>query len=92
MRDKGVGAKSAFKELLQECKLITHKSYDTYKENHNHLKEIEEILKNDKRYLVLDHMSRERTDTILDYFEEMKRKGVPVPITSQIEGSRARKK
>lgn len=92
MRDKGATSKTSFKELLQECKLITHKSYDTYKENHNHLKEIEDILKNDKRYLVLDHIPRERTDMILDYFEEMKRKGVPVPITSQIESSRSRKK
>jgi hypothetical protein len=53
MRDKAATARSAFKELLQECKLITHKSYDTYKENSNHLKEIEEILKNDKRYKII---------------------------------------
>lgn len=49
VRDKTNAARSNFKELLQECKLITHKSFDLYNENHNHLKEIEEILKNDKR-------------------------------------------
>lgn len=110
MRDKAAAARSAFKELLQECKLITHKSYDTYKENSNHLKEIEDILKNDKRYvkriinfksikfpvisryLVLDYMSRERTEMILNYFEELKRKGLPVPITSQVDNTRGRKK
>lgn len=47
--DKTHTAKSAFRELLQECKLITHKSYEKYKENTNYLKEIEDILKNDKR-------------------------------------------
>lgn len=51
IRDKTNLAKSNFKELLQECKLITHKSFDLYMENRNHLKEIEEILKNDKRYI-----------------------------------------
>jgi len=44
-----IEAKASFRELLQECKLITHKSYEQVKENPNHLKEIEEILKNDKR-------------------------------------------
>jgi transcription elongation regulator 1 len=91
IRDRSSNAKTAFKELLQECKLITHKSFDTYKENHNHLKEIEDILKNDKRYLVLDHMPRERTEIIIYYFEEMKKKGVPQPITISMEGNRRKK-
>lgn len=50
IRDKTTEAKAAFKELLQECKLITYKSFETVKENPLHLKEIEDILKNDKRY------------------------------------------
>lgn len=49
MRDKTTEAKVAFKELLQECKLITYKSFETVKENPAHIKEVEEILKNDKR-------------------------------------------
>lgn len=49
VRDKTIEAKSAFRELLQECKLITYKSFETVKENPLHLKEIEDILKNDKR-------------------------------------------
>jgi hypothetical protein len=36
-------------------------------------------------------MSRERTEMILNYFEEMKRK-IPVPITSQVDNTRGRKK
>lgn len=50
IRDKTTEAKVAFKELLQECKLITYKSFELVKENALHLKEIEDILKNDKRY------------------------------------------
>lgn len=49
IRDRTSEAKAAFKELLQECKLITYKSFETVKENPLHLKEIEDILKNDKR-------------------------------------------
>lgn len=49
IKDKIAVARTAFKELLQECKLITHKSLDTVKENPSHIRDIEEILKNDKR-------------------------------------------
>lgn len=47
--DKQVAAKVALKELLKECRLITHKSHELAKENPNHLKEILDILKMDKR-------------------------------------------
>ncbi|XP_059608869.1 transcription elongation regulator 1 [Phlebotomus argentipes] len=82
IKDKTVEAKSAFRELLQECKLITHKSFDTLKENPNHLKEIEDILKNDKRYLVLEHIAHERTQMILHYLEDLFKRGPPPPPTA----------
>lgn len=49
IRDKTADAKAAFKELLLECKMISHKSLETVNTNPLHLKEIEDILKNDKR-------------------------------------------
>lgn len=49
--DKQMAAKVALKELLKECKLITHKSHELVQENPNHLKEILDILKMDKRYV-----------------------------------------
>lgn len=52
IKDKTIEAKTAFRELLQECKLITHKSLETVQENAQHIKEIEEILKNDKRLVL----------------------------------------
>uniref|UniRef100_A0A1L8DIB5 Putative transcription factor n=1 Tax=Nyssomyia neivai TaxID=330878 RepID=A0A1L8DIB5_9DIPT len=82
VRDKTVEAKSAFRELLQECKLITHKSFDTLKDNPNHLKEIEDILKNDKRHLVLEHIAHERTQMILHHLEDLNKRGPPPPPTA----------
>ena len=49
IKDKTIEAKASFRELLQECKLITHKTLETVNENPGHMKEIEDILKNDKR-------------------------------------------
>ncbi|KAJ8971738.1 hypothetical protein NQ314_000551 [Rhamnusium bicolor] len=71
-----------FKELLQETKLITHKSLQNLRENQGHMQEIEDILKNDKRYLVLDHIPQERTQLILNYLEELDRRGPPPPPTA----------
>jgi transcription elongation regulator 1 len=48
-----------------ECKILTHKTFEAIKENPNHLKEIEGILKKDKRYLVLDHLENERLQILM---------------------------
>lgn len=77
-----ITAKGQFKELLQETKLITHKSLTTLRENQGHMQEIEDILRNDKRYLVLDHIPQERTQLILNYLEELDRRGPPPPPTA----------
>lgn len=82
MKNKLIQAKSQFKELLQETKLITYKSLLALRENQGHMQEIEEILKNDKRYLVLDHIPQERTQLILNYLEELDRRGPPPPPTA----------
>lgn len=82
MKDKLITAKGEFKELLQETKLITHKSLANLRENDNHMQEIENILKNDRRYLNLDHIPEERTQLILNYLEELDRRGPPPPPTA----------
>ncbi|XP_030767326.1 transcription elongation regulator 1-like isoform X2 [Sitophilus oryzae] len=82
LKDKLMTAKGQFKELLQETKLITHKSLNLLRENQNHMQEVEDILKNDKRYLVLDHIPQERTQLILNYLEELDRRGPPPPPTA----------
>ncbi|XP_017046622.1 transcription elongation regulator 1 isoform X1 [Drosophila ficusphila] len=82
IKDKTMSAKTSLRELLQECKFITHKSTDLIKENPNHLKEIQDILKNDKRYLVLDHMEEERNTIVLGFLEELNKRGPPPPPTA----------
>jgi transcription elongation regulator 1 len=82
LKDKLITAKGQFKELLQETKLITHKSLSNLRENQGLMQEIEDILKNDKRYLVLDHIPQERTQLILNYLEELDRRGPPPPPTA----------
>lgn len=75
-------AKISFKELLHETKLITHKTYELIKENSNHLKEIEDILKNDKRYLDLDHIHQERTSMLYAHLDDLQKRGPPPPPTA----------
>lgn len=87
IKDKAMNAKLSFRELLHECKFITHKSWDMYRENLNHLREIEDILRNDKRYLVLNHMHAERSQMILSYLEDLHKRGPPPPPTAS-ESSR----
>ncbi|KAL1508885.1 hypothetical protein ABEB36_003707 [Hypothenemus hampei] len=82
LKDKLITAKNQFKELLQETKLITHKSLSLLRENQNHMLEIENILKNDKRFLVLDHIPQERTQLVLNYLEDLDRRGPPPPPTA----------
>ncbi|XP_022218731.2 transcription elongation regulator 1 isoform X2 [Drosophila obscura] len=82
IKDKTMHAKTALRELLQECKFITHKSSDLIKENSNHLKEIQDILKNDKRYLVLDHLEDERNVIVVGFVEELNKRGPPPPPTA----------
>ncbi|XP_073830880.1 uncharacterized protein [Musca autumnalis] len=80
--DKQMAAKVALKELLKECKLITHKSHELVQENPNHLKEILDILKMDKRYLILEHIAEERTTIVVNYLEELHKRGPPPPPTA----------
>uniref|UniRef100_A0A182P604 Transcription elongation regulator 1 n=1 Tax=Anopheles epiroticus TaxID=199890 RepID=A0A182P604_9DIPT len=82
IKDKTANAKLAFRELLQECKFITHKSYELYRENANYLREVEDILRNDRRYLILHHLAGERTQMILVHLEELHKRGPPPPPTA----------
>ncbi|XP_053674018.1 transcription elongation regulator 1 [Anopheles nili] len=82
IKDKTASAKLAFRELLQECKFITHKSLELYRENANHLREVEDILRNDRRYLVLHHIATDRTQMILAHLEELHKRGPPPPPTA----------
>ncbi|XP_023246814.1 transcription elongation regulator 1 [Copidosoma floridanum] len=82
IKDKLVAAKADFRELLQETKLITDKTFKKVQESNTHLTEIEDILKKDKRFLVLDAAASERTRLLMGYLEELARRGPPPPPTA----------
>jgi transcription elongation regulator 1 len=82
MRDKLANAKSEFRELLKETKIITYKSKKMIDESEQHLLDIVAILQNDKRYLVLDPFEDERRHLLMNYITELDRIGAPRPITA----------
>lgn len=52
------------------------------KENESHLREIEDILKNDSRYLILDHIPDDRMEMLMVYLDDLEKKGPPPPPTA----------
>lgn len=67
---------------FQETKLITDKTYKKVQENSACLAEIEEILRKDRRFLVLEAAAAERTRLLMGYLEELARRGPPPPPTA----------
>lgn len=51
-------------------------------ESDQHLKDVEKILQNDKRYLVLDCVPEERRKLIVAYVDDLDRRGPPPPPTA----------
>ncbi|KAG8184519.1 hypothetical protein JTE90_023533 [Oedothorax gibbosus] len=81
LKDKMVAAKADFRELLKETKIITYKSRKLMEES-EHMQDIEKVLQNDKRYLVLDCIASERKELLMAYIEALDRKGPPPPPTA----------
>ncbi|XP_070595473.1 transcription elongation regulator 1 isoform X3 [Erythrolamprus reginae] len=82
IRDKYITAKADFRTLLKETKFITYRSKKLIQESDQHLKDIEKILQNDKRYLVLDCVPEERRKLIVSYVDDLDRRGPPPPPTA----------
>lgn len=92
IQERLIQAKADLRELLKETKLITYKSYSMIDESSGqHLKDIENILENDKRYLVLDSVAEERKKIVLDYIKELDRQGAPPPPTASEPSRRSTK-
>lgn len=90
VHDKFVQAKADFRELLKETKLVTYKSKKLVDESDQHMKDVETILKNDKRYLILDCVSEERQKILEGYIDDLARKGVPPPPTASEPSRRSK--
>ncbi|XP_037088891.1 transcription elongation regulator 1-like, partial [Pollicipes pollicipes] len=82
LKDKMVVAKSDFRELLKETKIITHESLKKITDNDQHMKDILEVLRKDKRYLQLDQIAEEREQMIVAYLEDLDKRGPPPPPTA----------
>ncbi|XP_051959947.1 transcription elongation regulator 1-like [Xyrauchen texanus] len=82
IKDKYITAKADFRTLLKETKFITYRSRKFMQESDQHLKDIENILQNDKRYLVLECVPEERRKLIMFYIEDLDRRGPPPPPTA----------
>jgi len=52
------------------------------KESDQHLADVEKVLENDKRFLVLDCVPDERRKILMAYVEDLDRKGPPPPPTA----------
>lgn len=87
LKQKILAAKNEFKQLLKETKLITYKSKSLLK-NSNHLKDIEDVLAKDKRYLILECMRSERKEILLSYIDSIHDKGPPPPPTASDPSNR----
>ncbi|XP_048850682.1 transcription elongation regulator 1 isoform X2 [Brienomyrus brachyistius] len=82
IKDKYITAKADFRTLLKETKFITYRSRKLIQESDQHLKDVEKVLQNDKRYLVLDCVPDERRKLIMSYIEDLDRRGPPPPPTA----------
>ncbi|EGD81819.1 hypothetical protein PTSG_02533 [Salpingoeca rosetta] len=74
-----------FKALLRETKCITHKSWEKVKEHmvdSPHMKEIQDYLEHDKRYHLLENDPTTRAQLLVDYMQELQRRGTPPPPTA----------
>ncbi|XP_008331387.2 transcription elongation regulator 1 isoform X2 [Cynoglossus semilaevis] len=82
IKDKYIIAKADFRTLLKETKFITYRSRKLIQESEQHLKDVEKILQNDKRYLVLECVPDERRKLIMFYIDDLDRRGPPPPPTA----------
>ncbi|XP_061412380.1 transcription elongation regulator 1-like isoform X9 [Lethenteron reissneri] len=90
IKEKMVAAKAEFRNLLKETKFITYRSRRMI-EDTEHLRDIEKVLQNDKRYLVLECASEDRRKMILSYVEDLDRRGPPPPPTASEPTRRSNK-
>jgi len=82
LKDKSSSMKSEFRELLKETKTLTYRTKQQIRETPHMMKDIEALLGKDKRYLIMDSMPDERHRLLVEYLDDLERKGVPPPPTA----------
>ncbi|UYV78992.1 TCERG1 [Cordylochernes scorpioides] len=72
-----------FNEVLGELLTLGYgRSKKLIEESSQHLEDIEKVLQNDKRYLVLECIEDERRELVMAYIEDLDRRGPPPPPTA----------
>ncbi|GAV01313.1 hypothetical protein RvY_12047 [Ramazzottius varieornatus] len=82
LRDKTDKAKLDFRDLLKETKMLDFKSKAKAEESDQVMRDLIEILKMDKRYSTLEPLSKDRKNILLEYMDELARRGPPPPPTA----------
>ncbi|CAG7703749.1 unnamed protein product [Allacma fusca] len=82
LKDIAATMKGDFRDLLKETKTLTYKSKQQIRESPYLMKDIESLLAKDKRYLQLEGMAEERHRLLLEYLDDLERKGPPPPPTA----------
>lgn len=90
LRDKLADAKGDFRQLLKETHSLNYRSKKLIEESNKHLKDIEDTLKKDKRYLVLECVPEERNRLLHNFIEELFRSGPPPPPTASAPSNRSK--
>merc|ERR1719186_2212368 len=82
LKDRVSGARSNYRQLLQETKIISHKSLQMIKvKEGNHMEDIQEMLSKDSRYLFMERINGDCSNILMAYLEELERRGPPPPPT-----------
>ncbi|OQV13281.1 Transcription elongation regulator 1 [Hypsibius exemplaris] len=82
VKDKTAKALLEFRDLLKETRHIDFKTKSRIDESEQNMKDIVEILKNDKRFLVLEPLAKARKEILLEYIDDLARRGPPPPPTA----------
>ncbi|XP_002156237.3 transcription elongation regulator 1 isoform X1 [Hydra vulgaris] len=90
LRERVTAARTDFRELLRETKLITYKSKNLCEET-NHMRDIHEILKKDKRYDNMATLEKERERLIISHIDDLHKRGPPPPPTATNPSARYKK-
>jgi len=81
-KEKLTVAKTELKNLLMETKSLTHKTKEAIANGDQLFKDIEDVLSNDQRYLLLEFLGEERKELVERYIEDLAERGPPPPPTA----------
>ncbi|XP_065185202.1 transcription elongation regulator 1-like [Sycon ciliatum] len=92
LRDKTSSARDAYRKLLQETRVVTHKSRELWHSSESYQKEILGQLEKDSRHLIMDSIAEERDEMLQAHMKELQQRGPPPPPTASDSTARYARK